>query len=220
MRVMHSIDIDVLKIVLKSIELVVRACILRDIKCYDPPFLTSPMLRHYFNYDDYAIKRFWRFFKDLGELSFPIYRHRYVAFVLKIVHVKELVCYERSNYIPLDPSICSSGEEYVKVPHSHALYMYIEGRLGKRVVVRMNIVRLLDLLYIKDKELPFKLLRILTGIIDGRYTISDLEKIVLDILQRCSNTLKYVLPVIPRNHEELVKLSPLIRVLALITRTT
>lgn len=197
--------------IVNSVGKILSKCVEMNLKCMDPPSVITPLLRC-LGYNEYEIRRFWSFFeKNKGSLSFEIYRYSSVKFSLSFIYRKEAVMHLREDCIPVDElDYQRLKPQCVRTPHSHALYMYIEGEIGDSHM-RLNVVNALYLLYLRNSKIVDKLLDTLIDIAWGRAKTSELYEKVLEAIGIGSDVLKFILPSIPTTLKELLKISPILR---------
>jgi len=200
--------------IVNSIRKIYSKCAELDLRCIDPPCVITPLLRC-LGYNEYQIRRFWAFFENLGSnISFEIYHYSSARFNLLLSYRKETIMHLKESCIPLDELDCQRlGSQCIKTPHSHALYMYIEGRM-ENTGIRLNVVRVLRLLYLKNPKLTDELMETLMGIIWRRTSILELYDKILEALRTGSNILRFILPFIPNTLKDLLELSPILRRIA------
>jgi len=200
--------------IINSIREVYLKCTDLDLRCTDPPCVITPLLRC-LGYNEYQIRRFWSLFENLGSnISFEIYHYSSARFNLSLSYRKETIMHLKGGCIPLDELDCQRlGSQCIKTPHSHALYMYIEGRMGN-TSIRVNVVRVLRLLYPRNPKLTDELMETLINIIWRRTSILELYDKVLEALRMGSNILRFILPFIPTTPKDLLELSPILRKIA------
>ncbi len=197
--------------ILNSIRMIYTKCAELGLRCNDPPCVITPLLKC-LGYNEYQIRRFWATFEDLGNgIVLEIYRYSLARFNLVISYRKETVMHLRHKCIPLDEIDCRRlGSECIKTPHSHALYIYIDGRV-ENTVARLNVIRILYFLYSKNPRVVDELMEALRGVIWNRGNVLELYDKVLSGLRIGSSVLKLILPLVPSNVEELLRLSPILR---------
>ena len=193
-----------------SVKSIVLKCAELGLRCANPPCATTPLLRS-LGYNEYQVRRFWSFFEDIGSLRIEIYHYHAAHFYLTLNYEKETIMYLEENHIPLDDLDCQRmGSRCLKVPHSHALYMYLEGGVGG-AFTHANAIRILALSYLKNPRLVEELLNKIRHVIWRQEEIQELYDVVLKILLENIGILKYILPLIPNTKEKLLKLSPFLR---------
>ncbi len=199
--------------ILRSIRLVLDKCIELDALCFDPPATITPLL-YCIGYNEYFVRKFWEVFEKLGEFSFTIYKYYGIEFDLVLHHKLGTVMHLRDECIPVEDIVCIKHRlDCVKAPHTHMLYIYIEGRHEGRVFVRTNVLRILRLMNIWRKDSPYKVLELMHKVLYGEEDLSRLIIYLLKIILSNEKILSYILPKIPLSNDELKILSPLIRFL-------
>jgi len=200
--------------IVNSIRMVYSKCVELNLECIDPPCVITPLLRC-LGYNEYQIRRFWFFFENLGDnVNFEIYHYSSASFNLLLSYGKETIMHLKGSYIPLDELDCQRiGSQCIKTPHAHALYIYIEGRM-RNTAIRLNVVRVLRLLYLRNPKLTDELMETLINVIWRRTSILELYNKVLEALSTGSNILKFILPFTPSTLKDLLELSPILRRIA------
>jgi len=201
--------------IVNSVKEVYSKCVELGLGCIDPPSVITPLLRR-LGYSEYQIRRFWHFFEGLGgSIAFEIYHYLSIRFNLLLSYRKEMVMHLREECIPLDELDCQRvGSKCVRTPHSHALYIYIEGRM-RNTTLCINVVRVLRLLYLRNPRLTNELMDVLINVIWKRTDISELYDRVLKTLRLGSDILQFILPYIPTTLKDLLELSPTLRRIAI-----
>ena len=185
-------------------------CMELGLHCYDPPVVISPLLRC-LGYNEYQVRRFWRYFEEGGEINVEVYRYLEAQFNIISVYKKETVSHIRYSCVPVDSLDCHKlGSECIKTPHTHALYLYVDGRVGN-AEIRMNIIRLLSLLYSIDRRVVDSLLDSILDMLWNRINVEELYNRVLDALNLGDHVLRVALPLKPDSKEKLLQLSPILR---------
>ncbi len=197
--------------IVKSIRRVYSKCAELNLKCTDPPCVISPLLKC-LGYNEYQVRRFWSILESLGSsISLEIYRHSLAHFNLVLSYRKETVMHLRNNCIPLDEIDCLRlGSECIKTPHAHALYVYIDGRI-EHTSIRVNVIRALYFLYLKNPRIVDELMNALIDVIWERGSPLKLYNMVLSALNIGSSILQLILPIVPGNIRDLLRLSPILR---------
>ncbi len=201
----------IVEAIIKSAKRVVEDCIELGLKCLDPPATITPLLRC-LGYNEYQARKFWAFFENLEKpLEVKIYKYLSIEFKLLIAHRKEIVMHLKKGCTPLDELDCRRlHKECIKTPHAHALYVFLEGRVEEDYI-RLNIIRLLKLLYEKYPDKTRKILDILVEAAWDHRKINEVYSIILEILRTESELLKLIVPLIPLSINELVERSPILR---------
>lgn len=200
--------------IVNSIRKVSSKCIELNLRCTDPPCVITSLLRC-LGYNEYQIRRFWSFFENLGSnISFEIYHYSSTRFNLSLSYRKETIMHLKESCIPLDELDCQRlGSQCIKTPHSHALYMYIEGGMGN-TSIRLNVVRVLRLLYPRNPRLTDELMETLINIIWKRASVLELYDKILEVLRVGDDILRFILPFTPNTLKDLLELSPILRRIA------
>lgn len=200
--------------IVNSVRIILLKCIELNLKCTDPPIVITPLLRC-LGYNEYQIRKFWSFFENLeGNIGFEIYHYSSAHFSLSLSYRKKTIMHLEESCIPLDELDCQElRSQCIKTPHSHALYVYIEGKIGNSSI-RLNIVKVLYLLYLRNPKLTDELIETLINIIWKRASIRELYDKVLEVLKVGNDILQFILPSIPITSRDLLKLSPILRKIA------
>ncbi len=202
---------DIVRIVVRGLLDQTRLCIDLDLKCIDPPTLTSGMLRRYGVSSDHVVLNFWNKLSKILEKSnrFEIYRSRCISVNLVLIHrlskVRKLV--EHDAYV--DPLDCID-KVCVVAPHSHVLKTYLEYRCCTGLRIRWNLVSLLRLVASRDPSF----LECVESFAQDPTSIDrvlNIAQCVLRLLNTYRRPLMHVFDRIPSNLQELVKVSPFLR---------
>ncbi|GAB6148742.1 hypothetical protein JCM10135_12840 [Stetteria hydrogenophila] len=195
-------------------------CAELGLRCMDPPSATSHLLRR-LGYNEYQVRRFWLLLgRAGGGLGVEVYRYAPVSFTLVLRYRKGPVAHLRGGCLPLDSLDCRVlGSRCVKAPHSHALYIYLEGTLegSGDAMLRVNAVRLLSRLARRSRRAVESLVDAVVDAAWGRAGASSLYEAVLEALRLGRGLLRHVLPLLPGTVEELALFSPALRRLAATT---
>ncbi|MEB3816709.1 MAG: hypothetical protein LRS46_02030 [Desulfurococcales archaeon] len=192
----------------RSAQVLARCC--RDLKlqCRDPPLTTTTLLFS-LGYNQYQIREFWQTLEDIGELSYEIYRWGGAVFIIRLLHVtgplRETRCGDYK--IPVD-LLDSKRVYYEYAPRAHQVYVYVEGGYSG-VGLKINVARILSIMAVNTPKLLDSLLNAVIDEAWGRGR--GLPGIVASLLHSWGDTLKFILPRIPRSQGELLALSPLLR---------
>ncbi len=201
------------KAVLRSIPVILNACSVYGSLCFDLPATTSPLLRC-LGYSEYFVRRFWAVFDELSNLRIPLYTLRNTSFTLHIVHRKEGIPHIEGECIPIEDIVCFTHKlRCVRSPHTHALYLYIEGSYSGRIFVRTNVLRVLRVMNVWREQAPYQFIKLLDDFLDGTAGVDDLLRFVFDTLIDNKRVMSLILPKLPLSTEELLKLSPLLRIM-------
>ncbi len=208
-----KMDTSMLKAIMESIRIILGQCKQDNALCIDVPATTTHLMEC-LGYNEYFIRRTWKVFEEIDGLRINIYKYHEVAFDILFEHRKEPVPRHRYNCIPVDEEIClRRREECITSPHIHSLYLYLEGRFGRSEYVKINIIRLLRLLQISDEKLAYDLLDEIEELLNGKGSTRRLFTLVLRILVKHRELLRYILPMIPGDSESLLKSSPIARII-------
>ncbi len=196
--------------IIKAAKKTSSTCIELDLRCYDPPVVISPLLRC-LGYNEYQVRKFWRYFEEGGEIRVEVYRYLKARFDIISIYRKEATSHIKRSCVPLDAIDCHRiGSDCIKTPHSHALYLYIDGKIGN-AGIRINVIRLLSLLYAMNRRVADSLLDSILDIIWGRASVHELYEKVLKALSLGDEILGVALPLKPDDKNKLLKLSPILR---------
>lgn len=206
-----------MKLIPIIVEAIIRAaketsttCMELNLHCYDPPVAISPLLRC-LGYNEYQVRRFWRYFEEGGRIDVEIYRYLEAQFKIISVYRKETISHIRHSCVPVDLLDCHKlGSECIKTPHTHALYLYVDGRVGN-AEIKINIVRLLSLLYSMNRRVVDKLLDSILDLLWNRVSVEEFYDRVLEALNLGDHVLSVALPLKPNSREKLLQLSPVLR---------
>jgi hypothetical protein len=213
-----TLDPLTLKAIVESIKKILEVCGRENTLCLDIPATTTSLLEC-LGYNEYFIRRTWHVIEEADGFRFPIYSHSGVSFNILLEHRKEPVPRYRDTCIPMSIEACKQHpSECTVTPHTHALYIYIEGHIGKGGYVKVNLVRILRLLYMEDKDITMKIISLVENLLSGKGDINTLYKSILTLLARNRHVLKYILPYIPSTIEALLASSPLSRLLSVLMR--
>lgn len=197
--------------IVRSVKRVLLKCAELGIRCRDPPSVITPLLRC-LGYNEYKIRRFWSFFEGAREgLRLEIYRYFSVSFALSLVYRKETVTHLERECIPLDDlDYRKLRSQSIRTPHSHALYVYIDGRIEDSGM-RLNVISALRLLYLRNPKLVNELLDTIIDIVWGRAAVSELYERILEAIGTGEDVLQLILPSMPTTSRDLLKISPILR---------
>lgn len=212
-----NIDSSMLKAIIESIRTILIKCKELDALCYDTPATTTHLMQC-MGFNEYFIRKTWRVFEEINGLRINMYKFHDVEFDLLFEHRKEPVPRLRDSCIPVDDEVCyKKRSECITSPHIHSLYIYLEGKLGRGGYVKINVVRLLRLLQMKDEKLTYELLDVIEKLLTGKGSIRKLYILVLKILLKNRGVLSLILPMVPQDLEGLFKASPFARLIRLHT---
>lgn len=195
--------------IIKGIDCQVKGCIKYDVRCRDPPAITSTFLRNVLGFSEFRVKRFWKVAKSLMGYSLNIYRLRDAWFHL-VLNVKKGAVFvvENDNFFP-DMFDCMKLK-CVEYPNENVLYLYVEGGLGGEAL-RVNVVYILRRLLDSRPTCYETLMKSVENINEGNLIEGMSGFIcVFRVLKDYGNILSDILPVIPRSLSELMLLSPAI----------
>ena len=194
---------------IRGLDYQVKGCIKYDVRCRDPPAITSTFLRNVLGFSEFRVKRFWKVAKSLMGYSLNIYRLRDAWFHL-VLNVKKGAVFvvENANFFP-DMFDCMKLK-CVEYPNENVLYLYVEGGLGGEAL-RVNVVYILRKLFDLRPTCYETLMKSVENISEGNL-IGGMSGFicVFRILKDYGNILADILPVIPRSLSELMLLSPAI----------
>ncbi len=194
---------------IRSLDHQVKGCVKYDVRCRDPPAITSTFLRSVLGFSEFRVKRFWKVAKSLMGYSLNIYRLRDAWFHL-VLNVKKGAVFviENDNFFP-DMFDCVKLK-CVEYPNENVLYLYVEGGLGGEAL-RVNVVYILRKLFDLRPTCYDTLIKSIESISEGNL-IGGMSGFicVFKILKDYGNILADILPVIPRSLSELMLLSPAI----------
>ncbi len=189
---------------------VLECCYGERLKCVDPPVATTGML-YSMGFGQYTIRRFWDEL-PLGVSTIPIYRYLNSEFVIEVEHsvgpALELRC--GSKLIPVD-RLDARGADTIFSPRTHKVYLRILGRIEGNMI-RVNLVRLSKLMETYE---PGMMREVVRGILGSNEDMAGkLLEIVMREIRRWEGILRFLLPYIPRDKENLFKTSPALRWIA------
>ncbi len=195
---------------IKAAKKTSSTCMELNLSCYDPPVVISPLLKC-LGYNEYQIRKFWRYFEEGGKIKVEIYRYLEAHFEIISIYRKETISHIRHSCVPVDAIDCHKiGSDCVKTPHSHVLYVYVDGKIGN-AEIRMNIIRLLSLLYAINRKVVDRLLDTILDLVWNRVSVDEFYDRVLETLKLGDNILGVVLPLKPNDKNQLLQLSPILR---------
>lgn len=218
-------------------EAVLRALLLEartaaaepELKFLDPPLLTTPTLRR-LGYGRYRIQQVWegaRAVASIREVRYrTLYRYGDTEFRLLPQLSEGPVRILRDHGVPLDDYDChKAGDRCYSAPRGNRFYVYIEGHV-ENSALRVNTVYLAVLLTRSGgwhllKDLASALMGFAYSIAESLCSGESVEALLQelsDIMARERRLLELVLPHVPRSPEELLRLSPALRFLALSCR--
>lgn len=202
---------DAVKIIVKGFYDQVMNCVKYNLRCLDPPCLTSGMLDAYGIHNYSAKTSFWRVVENIVDRynGVEIFRSRFGSFKIALHHdIEETYRIENTN-IYIDLLDCDIGNCSI-TPRSHVLRIYLEGAYSNRVVLRINVVTLAKLAifenpYFKDcletfASDPF-----------SPASINTLAKCIAATLYKHQSIYDILFAKKPKSVVDIVKQSPLIR---------
>ncbi len=192
--------------VIMSAEALLSACSELNLRCRDPPVVTSRLLGH-LGVNQYVQRTVMGLLGELSGERIELYRHLRAEFYLrpylerrKLMHV--------DGWVPVDFLDCKAMEGRCSIsPRGLAGLIYIEGSV-EGSLIRVNVVNLLRLLDITKPGSAIGLLEALRGLLWGRDVDGSLEE--LSNLTSI-DAVRLVLPKVPEGPGDLVKLSPALR---------
>ncbi len=202
---------DVLRIVVRAVYEQSLTCIEHGLLCLDPPVLTSGMLKRYGIRSDHVILNFWKAVDRIitTHRTVPIYRSRYIDFEIQFQHRIEEV-YKLSDLgMYVDPAECME-RNCIAVPHAHVLKVYLEGKYGGYLALRLNVVTLIKI--VSHYEPKFMLC--LHDFSENPLSLDKLVKFaecVYSLFTRHRSMLQNLLDRLPESFEGFLNLSPLLR---------
>ncbi len=198
-------------IIARAVRDQVKVCIEYDLKCIDPPALTSGMLKRYGIRSDHAIVGFWRkLVKVLSRCGrVRIYQSKYMAFDLVFIHSVEDVYRLVDEDAYVDPIDCEH-RRCVVAPHSHTLRIYLEGMYGTRLDLKLNLISVLRIVLAREPRFVYCLDKYVQSPISSE-SIVKMAMCILSLATKYRNALVRVLDKVPSNIETLAMLSPVLR---------
>ncbi|MCE4619109.1 MAG: hypothetical protein F7C37_06690 [Desulfurococcales archaeon] len=206
-----------LEVLVNAARRLVEACTKNNLDCRDPP-LASTRFLYSLGYTQYLIRSLW---KKLSEPidSIALYKYENAVFNLSVEHSVEALCSLEYNglFIPLDAMdslhLRHGGHNCLFTPRTHVIRVYLKGSVLDHVEIRINIIRLLSII---AKGLGLgKVYELLDGIIELLWN-RDVRSIESELLEffhhdNYERILSFFLPHIPRDLEDLLRVSPVLR---------
>ncbi len=200
---------------IEAAKRVVIGCLELGLDCRDVPAVTSRLLYDIGCYQ-YRVRRFWSLARKLTPVEATLYRWGSLRFVLRVVHVigplHEVVY--NGVHLPVDEDelgkVEREGFEIEFAPKSHQLFVHLEGVHGERVILNLNVVRLLVLAALSSSRgVVREFLDCIKEAAWGR--VECLLPQALRLVSRWRGVLSFILPHTPRGEEDLERVSPLLR---------
>jgi len=202
---------EVLKMVIRSLVDQAKACIEYDLKCIDPPVLTSGMLRYYGIHSDHTIASFWKTLDKLIAMykDLELYRSKYMNFKFVLQHRVDDAYRIANTNIYVDPIDCST-RKCVVAPHTHVLKIYIKGFYEDKAIVELNVIGILKIVLHYEPIL----IECLSKFVENPFSTNSVLKLVnciYNIVLRHREVLSELLDTIPTSLDSFIKRSPLLR---------
>ena len=202
---------EFIDVVLQSIDSQVKNCLKYGLACRDPPVTNSMFLRDVLKLTEFRVKRFWRVASALSKTSLIIYKVKNIEFNLILVRKKNSV-YVIDEALYVDSFDCELFKNMCReIANTNSLYLYISGSVGGNNL-KVNAVYILKKLaegYPDCYSALIKLIRALALSGDVRKVVKGIT-CLFKVLRERRNLLNEVLPVVPRNVNELLIISPVL----------
>ncbi|MCD6428123.1 MAG: hypothetical protein J7L12_00725 [Desulfurococcales archaeon] len=202
---------EFIDIVLQSIDSQVRNCLKYGLACRDPPATNSIFLRDTLGLTEFRVKRFWKVANALSKTKLTIYKVKNVEFDLLLIRKKNSV-YVVDGVLFVDTFDCEACKGMCReVANTNLLYLYISGSVGGSSI-KVNAVYVLK----KIAEVYPTCYTALIELARALALSGDIKKVVkgitclFKILKESKKFLSEILPVIPRNINELLIISPIL----------
>ncbi|MEL9940876.1 MAG: hypothetical protein QXH86_07670 [Ignisphaera sp.] len=202
---------DVVKIAARGVYDQTINCVKYNLRCLDPPCLTSGMLDSYGLHNYSAKTSFWRAVENIISKynGVEIYRSKFGSFKLFLHHgIEEAYRIENTNiYVDaLDCDLVNCGI----TPRSHVLRVYLEGAYSDRVVLKINVVTMAK---IAISENPYfkDCLEVFASDPLSPASILTLTKCIAATLYRHQRIYEILFAKKPRSAMDIIRQSPLIR---------
>ncbi|RUM47252.1 MAG: hypothetical protein DSY37_03110 [Hyperthermus sp.] len=194
---------------IRSAREMARCCITLGLDCVDAPASSSRLLED-LGYSQYRIRSFWSVVRSLSPLRIPLYVYNGARGWIKAVYYDgpfyEHVC--GRMHIPL--SSRGGVREAVRVPHGSLLYLVLEVSVDG-FTSRMNVIRLLTLLYRSSAEAIDALLRGLVSYVWGDLDAVQLVGMLRDIISGWRNVIGSIIP-LPAGWDDVGRYIPVLNV--------
>ena len=202
------------ELLVKPLKVLLEKCIELNLECRDPYLLTTSFL-YSLGYTQYRIRKLWKVLSSAKVYEIIIYKYINSIFSIKMVYEHGPVTHIIVDgiHIPVDRLDVARHHslQIVKTPHSHKAVAYLEGKISEHINVKINIIRILVLLYkSQGKEVVEKLLNEIEKLMLGRYSKLDREILNIILKSNCE-ILQLLVPKVPRNLDDLYRLSPALR---------
>jgi len=200
--------------VLQSIDSQVRNCLKYGLACRDPPAINSLFLRGVLGLTEFRVKRFWRVVDALGNTKLTIYRVKNVEFDIQLVKERG-PAYVINDVLFADIFDCETRRNTCReIANTNSLYLYISGYVGGSHI-KVNSVYVLKKIAEFYPDCYVSLIELAHALALSK----DLRKVIKGItclfkILRGSKLLNEILPLIPRNINELLVISPILGKLA------
>ena len=202
---------EFIDIVLQSIDSQVRNCLKYGLACRDPPATNSIFLRDTLGLTEFRVKRFWKVANALTKTRLTLYKVRNIEFDLLLIRKKSSV-YVVDGVLFVDTFDCEACKGMCReVANTNLLYLYISGSVGGSCI-KVNAVYVLK----KVAEAYPTCYTTLIELTRSLALSGDVKKVVkgitclFKILKENKKLLSEILPVIPRNINELLIASPIL----------
>ncbi|MEB3807069.1 MAG: hypothetical protein GSR73_06105 [Desulfurococcales archaeon] len=207
-----------LEMLVNSSRALVKACLDLGLECRDPPIASTALL-YSLGHTQYEVRSLWSRLSKRNSVKATIYKYEDSRFYAELSHEIETIY--TLDYGGLSIPVDRLDAERLRrkhctcniSPHSHTVRVYIKGNLSQHVSISVNAVRILVLLgeylgYNVVDNLLDSLLRLV-----WRNELAGLkENIAVFFKQhKYASVLSIILPYVPRDEEDLLKVSPLLR---------
>ncbi|MGC9210525.1 MAG: hypothetical protein ACP5FT_04605 [Acidilobus sp.] len=201
-----KVDRNAIDDLLTATESLLQACSTMNLRCRDPPLVTTRLLQH-LSLTQYRQRVLWKFLEELSGQRFEIYKYVRAVFTISVtVERKKLLHID--GWVPVDFLDCRANQARCTVsPRGSAAFAYLEGTVeGSQV--KINLINLLRILDMVKPQASREIVRAARNLLWGSDVESSLERIV-DLTSM--DVMKIVLPKVPSNPKDLLQLSPLLR---------
>ncbi len=202
---------EFIDVALQSIDSQVKNCLRYGLACRDPPATSSIFLRDALGLTEFRVKRFWKVASALSKTRLTIYKVKNIEFDLLLAREKSSI-HVIDGILYVDSFDCESCKNMCReIANTNSLYLYISGSIGGNNL-KVNAVYVLK----KVAEAFPDCYSALIELTRALALSGDVKKVVkgitclFKILRESKKLLSEVLPIIPRNVNELLIISPIL----------